>query len=82
MRGSGGAPTQGLYAVGPLTRAAAWEAVAVPDLRVHTATVAHTLLADLNAKGEAAAAPPASPVHAAGERRMLRQGPPDRLAQG
>lgn len=80
--GDGGAPTEGLYAVGPLTRAAVWEAVAVPDLRVHTASVARTVLSDLKTRGEAAAAPPTSPVHAAGERRAMRQGPPDRLAQG
>jgi uncharacterized NAD(P)/FAD-binding protein YdhS len=64
--GSGGAPTPGLYAVGPLTRAAVWEAVAVPDLRVHTATVARTILSDLKTRGEAGFEPPASPVHTAG----------------
>ena len=80
--GRDGAPTEGLYAVGPLTRGAVWEAVAVPDLRVHTATLARTMLADLKRKGEAADDPPASPVNAAGERRAMRQGPPGRLAQG
>jgi uncharacterized NAD(P)/FAD-binding protein YdhS len=58
--GAANAPTQGLYAVGPITRAAVWEAVAVPDLRVHTATLARTVLADLKAKSEAADAPQAS----------------------
>ena len=67
--GANGAATEGLYAVGPLTRGAVWEAVAVPDLRVHTATVARTMLADLKRKGEAADGPPASPVGAAGEDR-------------
>lgn len=38
--GPRGAPTPGLYAVGPLTRAARWETVAVPDLRSQTAEVA------------------------------------------
>jgi uncharacterized NAD(P)/FAD-binding protein YdhS len=71
--GDDGAPTQGLYAVGPLTRAAVWEATAVPDLRVHTGAIARTVLLDLGTKGEAAAAPPASPVRAAGERRAVRQ---------
>lgn len=51
----GGRPTEGLYAVGPLTRAAVWEAVAVPDLRRHTAALAATILADLQTIGEAAA---------------------------
>ncbi|MGZ3274050.1 MAG: FAD/NAD(P)-binding protein [Caulobacteraceae bacterium] len=51
--GASGAPTEGLYAVGPLTRGAVWEAVAVPDLRVHTAALARTVLADLMARGEA-----------------------------
>ena len=68
--GASGAPTEGLYAVGPLTRAAVWEAVAVPDLRAHTATVARTILADLKTRGEAGFEPPASPDHTAGERRV------------
>lgn len=42
-----GAATPGLYAVGPLSRAACWEAVAVPDLRAQTARLAHTLVGDL-----------------------------------
>jgi uncharacterized NAD(P)/FAD-binding protein YdhS len=70
--GAEGAPTPGLYAVGPLARAAVWEATAVPDLRVHTATVAAAVLADLNARSEAADAPPASPLRATGERRAMR----------
>lgn len=45
--GHGGVPTRGLYAVGPLTRAAVWEALAVPDLRNQTAAVAAAVLADL-----------------------------------
>lgn len=80
--GADGAPTPGLYAVGPLTRAAVWEATAVPDLRVHTAAVARTLLGDLKTRGKAGAGPPASPAHATREdRRAVRQGP-GRLAQG
>lgn len=35
-----GQPTPGLFAIGPLTRAARWETVAVPDLRSQTAEVA------------------------------------------
>jgi len=38
--GVNSAPTAGLFAVGPLTRGAFWEAIAVPDLRVHTALIA------------------------------------------
>lgn len=80
--GDCGAPTSGLYAVGPMTRAAVWEAVAVPDLRTHTATVARTILVDLKRKGEAGFEPPASPEHTAGERRVARQELPQRLARG
>jgi uncharacterized NAD(P)/FAD-binding protein YdhS len=47
--GTDAAPTVGLYAVGPLTRGARWESVAVPDLRNQTAEVAATVLADLSA---------------------------------
>ncbi|PZQ55981.1 MAG: pyridine nucleotide-disulfide oxidoreductase [Phenylobacterium zucineum] len=45
--GRSGRATPGLYAVGPLTRAARWETVAVPDLRSQTAEVARTLVDDL-----------------------------------
>ncbi|HEY8616307.1 FAD/NAD(P)-binding protein [Phenylobacterium sp.] len=45
--GAQGRPTPGLYAVGPLTRAAVWEALAVPDLRSQTAEVAATVVAGL-----------------------------------
>ncbi|WP_374470057.1 FAD/NAD(P)-binding protein [Phenylobacterium sp.] len=41
--GADGRPTPGLFAVGPLTRAAVWEALAVPDLRNQTAEVARTV---------------------------------------
>ena len=47
-----GRPTPGLYAVGPLSRAACWEALAVPDLRAHAARAARTILADLEASPE------------------------------
>ena len=45
--GAAGTATRGLFAVGPLTRAARWESVAVPDLRGQTEEVARTVLADL-----------------------------------
>ena len=57
--GEGGAPTPGLFAVGPLTRAAVWEALAVPDLRSQTAEVAGTVIAELQRVGAALA--PAKP---------------------
>lgn len=38
-----GAPTPGLYAVGPLTKGAFWEIVAVPDIRAQVASLAGTL---------------------------------------
>jgi uncharacterized NAD(P)/FAD-binding protein YdhS len=53
IRDAHGAPTAGLYAVGPLTRGARWESVAVPDLRNQTAEVAATILADLRTAREA-----------------------------
>ncbi len=40
-------PSPGLYAVGPLTRGAVWEAVAVPDLRNQVALAAQTILNDV-----------------------------------
>jgi uncharacterized NAD(P)/FAD-binding protein YdhS len=49
--GAGGAPTPRLYAVGPPTRAARWESVAVPDLRSQTEALAVTLLSDLGRIG-------------------------------
>jgi uncharacterized NAD(P)/FAD-binding protein YdhS len=45
--GANGSPTAGLFAVGPLTRGAFWEAIAVPDLRVHTALVASAVIESL-----------------------------------
>jgi uncharacterized NAD(P)/FAD-binding protein YdhS len=53
VRDARGAPAAGLYAVGPLTRGARWESVAVPDLRNQTAEVAATILADLRTAREA-----------------------------
>src|SRR5206468_320171 len=38
--GRDGAPSPGLYAVGPLTRGALWEIVAVPDIRHQVRDVA------------------------------------------
>ncbi|THD58096.1 FAD/NAD(P)-binding protein [Phenylobacterium sp.] len=51
--GQSGAPTPGLFAVGPLTRGAFWEAIAVPDLRIHTALVAGAVLEGLRRRVEA-----------------------------
>jgi uncharacterized NAD(P)/FAD-binding protein YdhS len=42
-----GRPSPVLYAVGPLTRAAFWEIMAVPDIRVQCAELAHELRARL-----------------------------------
>ena len=38
--GADGSPVEGLYAVGPLTKGAFWEIVAVPDIRQQVAAVA------------------------------------------
>ncbi|RAK51344.1 FAD/NAD(P)-binding protein [Phenylobacterium deserti] len=53
--GARGAPTPGLFAVGPLTRAAVWESLAVPDLRSQTAAVAQAVLEQLRAPQPAVA---------------------------
>lgn len=42
-----GATVGGLYAIGPLSRSASWEAIAVPDLRNQTARLAEVVLGDL-----------------------------------
>ena len=41
--GADGAPSDSLYAVGPVTRGTFWESVAVPDIRVQTQRVAERL---------------------------------------
>ena len=53
--GARGGPTPGLFAVGPLTRAAVWEALAVPDLRSQTAAVAQAVLGFLRSPQPAVA---------------------------
>ena len=70
--GDGGGPSPGLFAVGPLTRGAVWEAVAVPDLRGQAQAVAGTVLAYLGRRGEAGPPGPASPPRAAGESRAAK----------
>jgi uncharacterized NAD(P)/FAD-binding protein YdhS len=45
--GSRGQPGAGLYAVGPPTRGALWEIVAVPDIRDQVAEVAARIAGDL-----------------------------------
>nr|MEA2797412.1 hypothetical protein [Phenylobacterium sp.] len=54
-----GRPSPGLFAVGPLTRCAFWEAVAVPDLRNHTSAVARAVMDGLDQLEEAPAFPQA-----------------------
>ena len=41
--GSDGAASPGLYAVGPMTRGALWEIVAVPDIRIQVESLAKSL---------------------------------------
>jgi uncharacterized NAD(P)/FAD-binding protein YdhS len=38
-----GAPSQRLFAIGPLTRAAFWEIIAIPDIRNQCAALADQL---------------------------------------
>jgi uncharacterized NAD(P)/FAD-binding protein YdhS len=52
--GEGGTPTPALFAVGPLTQGAFWEATAVPDLRSHTERLAKAVAAELRTPGLAA----------------------------
>jgi uncharacterized NAD(P)/FAD-binding protein YdhS len=42
-----GHPADNLFYVGPMLRAMYWEAIAVPELRQHAATLADQLLHDL-----------------------------------
>ena len=44
-----GRPVPGLYAIGPLTRGAAWEITAVPDLRGAALDLARRVTADMAA---------------------------------
>ena len=44
-----GRPVPGLYAIGPLTRGAAWEITAVPDLRGAALDLARRVTADMTA---------------------------------
>jgi uncharacterized NAD(P)/FAD-binding protein YdhS len=60
--GSAGAPSRRLFAVGPLTRAAHWEMIAVPDLRGQCARVAGHLLATVPPAAEPAEAPVVIPA--------------------
>ena len=48
--GAKGAASRALYAIGPLTRAAFWEIMAVPDIRVQCAALARHLRARLRDK--------------------------------
>jgi len=48
--GAGGRKTPGLYAVGPLARGEIWEAVAVPDLRLHAQEAAGFVLGALEVR--------------------------------
>jgi uncharacterized NAD(P)/FAD-binding protein YdhS len=43
--GSDGIPAESLYAIGPMTRGALWEVVAVPDIRVQTDKLARQIAA-------------------------------------
>jgi len=40
VRDAGGAPSDDLYAIGPMTRGTFWESVAIPDIRTQAARVA------------------------------------------
>lgn len=54
--GRAGDVSRGLYAVGPISRAATWEALAVPDIRNHTAQLAQVVLRDFGLEPAAAVA--------------------------
>lgn len=44
--GPSGAPTPGLYAIGPMTKGAFWEIIAVPDIRGQAQELASRIVAD------------------------------------
>jgi uncharacterized NAD(P)/FAD-binding protein YdhS len=47
--GDDGAPVANLHYIGPWLRARDWEATAVPELRVHAASLAQTLALEVSA---------------------------------
>jgi uncharacterized NAD(P)/FAD-binding protein YdhS len=49
--GRDGVPSQRLFAIGPLTRAAFWEIMAIPDIRNQCAELAARLIRDREAAG-------------------------------
>lgn len=68
-----GSPSRRLFAVGPLTRAAFWEIIAIPDIRNQCAQLAEQMVGDAE---RASARAPAStlagvPVHPIKQRRAL-----------
>jgi len=50
-----GRPSPRLFAIGPMSQAAFWEIVAVPDIRLQTAALAERMLAELPARRAGAA---------------------------
>ena len=50
-----GLPSQRLFAVGPLTRAAFWEIIAIPDIRNQCVRLAERLVGNADRISEAAA---------------------------
>ncbi|RBP09853.1 putative NAD(P)/FAD-binding protein YdhS [Roseiarcus fermentans] len=54
--GAGGAPSQRIRAIGPLARAAFWECIAIPDIRLQCRDVAEAIADALGRKAEAPAA--------------------------
>jgi uncharacterized NAD(P)/FAD-binding protein YdhS len=52
-----GIPSQRLFAVGPLTRAAFWEIIAIPDIRNQCVQLAERMVQDANRGSQTSFAP-------------------------
>ena len=64
LAGAGGSATHGLHYVGPMLKAPWWEAIAIPELRVHARDAAMRVLAAVSSPSTvpARAVTPRSPI--------------------
>ena len=62
LRGGSGDVSQGVFAIGPLTKGRSWEITSVPDIRVQAATLAAHLAARAAQVGASAVGPVAAGV--------------------
>jgi uncharacterized NAD(P)/FAD-binding protein YdhS len=66
-------PSQRLFAIGPLTRAAFWEIIAIPDIRNQCVQLAEQLVLNADRVSETVFAPPVTslPIPASKRRAAL-----------